>query len=322
MQKNGELRYVGRTPDTYARRDNGAVQVATNDPILDNSKRVRAFRASLIKQIPRIPNNKSSLRILESKAHTDLLIIYMCWRLRHVAIRPRTVIDLSVLDCDSRATALTPNIEAFTRDVEMGSDLTPYLSLKANRDGYVVAYDPGLTNTSSWEDKDFLLNVMGLHHFHLGLKKEKRGHVARTNEVLFAYVSRDSFQVLGLFDHSVFDWTVEDELTPERARLWSVFNEFQATQAATGEIMIGGIGGMGITTAGTPTVVTWKAIKQVEIIRKLEPNLDDIDFVKSLYGEHQFPEKIKLSWHYNHLDFGLVNEPSREFLKLLPGPVP
>ena len=85
--------------------------------------------------------------------------------------------------------------------------------------------------------------------------------------------------------------------------------------------MVGGIGGMGITTAGTPTVITWAAIKQTEIIRKVEPNLDNIDFLRDLYGDHPFPEKIKLFWHYNHLDFGLVNEPSQEFLKLLPGPV-
>ena len=296
--------------------------MAANDPILDNSKRVRAFRRNLIKQIPRVPNDKSSLRALESKANNDLFIIYMCWRLRHVATRPRKVIGLSVLDGDSRGAALAPNIRALTRDVEMGSDLTPYLSLKANRDGYVVAHDPDLTNTSSWEDKDFLLNVMGFHHFHLGLTREKRGHVARKKEVLFAYVSRDTFQVLGIFDHEVFDWAVEDQLTPERARLWSVFDDFQAARAAPDEIVIGGIGGLGITTAGTPTVVTWSAIKQVEIMRKLEPKLDDIDFVKSLYGEHQCPERIKLSWHYNHLDFGLVSEPSMPFIKLLPSPVP
>lgn len=318
----GDLRYVYRTLDTCAEHDNGAIQVAANDAILDNSKRVRAFRTKLIKQIPRVPNDKSSLLALESKANTDLFIIYMCWRLRHVAIRPRKVTDLSVLDSDSRAAALAPNIKALTGDVEMGSDLTPYLSLKANRDGYVVAHDPDLTNTSSWEDKDFLLNVMGLHHFHLGLTREKRGHVARTREVLFAYVSRDSFQVLGLFDHTVFDWTVEDELTPERAKLWSVFDDFQSARTAPGEIVVGGIGGLGITAAGTPTIVTWVAIKQVEIMRQLEPKLDDIDFVKSLYGEHQIPERIKFSWHYNHLDFGLVNEPSEEFIKLLPGPAP
>ena len=247
----------------------------------------------------------------------------MCWRLRHVAIRPRKVTNLSVLDSDLRATALAPNIKALVGDVEMGSDLTPYLSLKAHRDGYVVAHDPSLTNASSWEDKDFLLNVMGFHHFHLGLEREKRGHVVRTNEVLFAYVARGSFLVLGLFDHSVFDWTVEDELTPERERLWSVFNEFQAAQAAPGEMVIGGIGGMGITTAGTPIVITQAAINQVKIIREFEPNLDDMEFVRrNLYGGRRVPEKIKFKWHYNHLDFGLVNEPSKEFLKLLRGPIP
>ena len=296
--------------------------MANDDPILDNSKRVRAFRRDLIKHIPRIPNDKTSLHSLESKTHTDLFIIYMCWRLRHVAIRPRKVNDLSVLDGDARATSLAPNIKALIASVEAGLDLGPYLSLKAHCDGYVLEHDPSMTSTSSWEDKDFLLNVMGLHHFHLGLNREKGGHAARTKEVLFAYVSRDSFQVLGLFDHSVFDWTVDDEMTPERARLWSIYNGFQAAQAAPGEIVIGGIRGMGITTAGTPIVVTWTAIRQTEIIRQLEPNLDDIDFVKDLYGEHRFPEKIKLSWHYNHLDFGLVNEPSKEFLKLIPGPVP
>lgn len=222
----------------------------------------------------------------------------------------------------TRASALTANIQALVHNVEAGSDLGPYLSLKAHRHGYVQAHDPSISNTSSWEDKDFLLNVMGLHHFHLGLKKEKGGHVARTNEVLFAHVSRDTFQVLGLFDHSVFDWTLDDAMTAERARLWSIYDEFQAARADPGEIMIGGIAGMGITTAGTPTVITLTASKQVEIIRMLEPKLDDMDFVRELYGEHPFPEKIKLSWQYSHLDFGLINEPSNEFLNLLPGPVP
>ena len=86
---------------------------------------------------------------------------------------------------------------------------------------------------------------MGLHHFHVGLKKEERGHVVRTKEVLFAYVSRDAFQVLGLFDHKVFDYTVDDRMTPERARLWSIYNAFQAAQATPGEIVVGGIGGTG-----------------------------------------------------------------------------
>ena len=60
---------------------------------------------------------------------------------------------------------------------------------------------------------------MGVHHFHLGLHQETSGLMTRTNEVLFAAVSRDTFNVLGLFDHSVFDSTVDDAIAPERERL-------------------------------------------------------------------------------------------------------
>ena len=292
--------------------------MASDDPILDNSKRVQSFRRNLIMQIPRVPNNKESLRALESKSHTDLFIIFMCWRLRQVAIHPRKVIGLSILDGDSRATALKPNIRVLTECVEAGSDLGPYLSLKAHRHGYVQTHDPSITDTSSWEDKDFLLNVMGLHHFHLGMKREKAGHVARTKEVLFAHVYKDSFRVLGLFDHSVFDWTIDDRMTPERAKLWSIYSEFQESQSAPGEIILGGIGNMGITTAGTPIVVTLQAIKQTRIITELESKLDDIDFVYNLLKLNNTSEKIKLSWYFNNLDFGLFNEPSKVFYNILP----
>ena len=45
--------------------------------------------------------------------------------------------------------------------------------------------------------------------------------MARTDEVLFASVTCDTFKILGLFDHSVFDWSVDDAMAPERERLWS-----------------------------------------------------------------------------------------------------
>ena len=98
------------------------------DAILDHSRRFQTFRKELIRIIPRLPNDKVSLKSLQSKRHADLLIIYMCWRLRHIATRPRTVIGRSVLDNDPRADTLRPNIEAFISMVETGSDLGRYLS--------------------------------------------------------------------------------------------------------------------------------------------------------------------------------------------------
>ena len=41
--------------------------------------------------------NRISFEALQSNTHTDLLIIYMCWRLRHVAIQPCQVTGLSTI---------------------------------------------------------------------------------------------------------------------------------------------------------------------------------------------------------------------------------
>ena len=275
-----------------------------SDPVLDGSKRFKKFRESLIKMIPRLPNNKKSLTALRSKSHTDLLIIYMCWRLRHVAVRPRKVIGLSVLKDDLRFEALEAKIEAFTKAIEDGADLGPYLSKRAHREGYMMDLGPKNSNTTTWEDKDFLLNALGLHHFHLGSHREANGLMARTDEVVFAHVSRDTVEIFGLFDHSVFEWTIDDVMVPERQRLWSTYNEYRSVQAEPGTILIGGIGGLGITSAGTPAVVTMKAIRLLELVREIDPRLDDAEY----------------EWHYDHLDFGLRNQMSGDFKCLMPGP--
>ena len=65
--------------------------MAGDDSTLKASKRLQKFRNDLIQVIPRIPNNQDSLAALQSKHLTDLLIIYLCWRLRNVAVRSRTV---------------------------------------------------------------------------------------------------------------------------------------------------------------------------------------------------------------------------------------
>lgn len=292
------------------------------DATLAHSKRFQTFRKELIQIIPRIPNDKASLKVLQSKRHADLLIIYMCWRLRHIGRRPRTVIGRSVLDNDPRADTLRPNIEAFISVVEIGSDLGPYLSLKAHRQGYVLKTDPEKTDSVTWEDKDFLLNVMGLHHFHLGLRRESKGFMmARTKYVLFASVSRDTFEILGLFDHTVFDnWTTGETMTPERRRIWCIHEEHQAANSSPGQLTIGGFGHLGITTGGIPVAVTRAAICQIRMIQEIELKLDDPAFVRTLLGEHTVPAELNLKWHYNHLDFGLLNELSNEFLVLMKGP--
>ncbi len=146
----------------------------------EKSKRIKALRRDLIALVRRSPNDKASLQAMEAKSLTDLLITSIAWRLRHVGKRPRQVAGLSTIAGDPRAMALKPNIDAFLDVVQAGGDLTPYLS-EGRKKGYTPAAEaPRQAGGNSWADKDFLLNVMGLHHFHLGLTIEAAGHAVRT----------------------------------------------------------------------------------------------------------------------------------------------
>lgn len=280
---------------------------------IEDSKRVKALRRELIAAIPRFPNDRASLEAMKSKTLTNLLIAYIGWRLRYVATRPRKVTARSALAGDPHAIALQSNIDAFVKVVEAGDDLTPYLSLKPHSRGYTPA-------ANTWDDKDFLLNVMGLHHFHLGLTMETAGHMARTDEVLFASVTRDTFEILGLFDHAAFEHEDDGTMTAERVKLWTAYQAREAAGALPGQLMIGGYGNLGITLSGQPMAVTLAAQRHVAIIREIEPKLDDPDYCKTLYEEGAAPTKPKLKWHYHHLDFGLLDEPAAFFGNFQKGP--
>lgn len=286
----------------------------------EDLKRVRAFRRELIASVPRFPNDGASLQMMETKSLLDLMIAYIGWRVRYVAPRPRTIAGLANLLGDPKAIPLRQNIQAFVSAVENGSDLTPYLSLEPHTRGYTPAADSRSITSDTWADKDFLLNVMGLHHFHLGLAREAKGHMARTDDVLFASVTRAEFEILGLFDHSAFEDAGDDRMTPERDRLWSAFSARQEAGLLPGQLALDGFGGMGITLGGQPLRMVLTAQHHLKIMREIEPQLDDHSFVLSLYADGAAPKKPKPRWFYNHLDFGLLDESAKYFMVLARGP--
>ena len=53
--------------------------------------RIRKFRLELVKEIPRFPNNLASLKHMQQKHLTNVLIDYINWRSRYIGVRPRTV---------------------------------------------------------------------------------------------------------------------------------------------------------------------------------------------------------------------------------------
>src|SRR4051794_27942177 len=168
-------------------------------------KRIAKLRREIVRAIPRFPNDKSSKERLERESLGGLLVHYLSWQLRFVVPRPRTVHVEDTASTDPRWITLAPEITVLLDKVRRGEDLTPHLSLAAWTEGYTPAASGQGPGVDRWADKDFLLNVMGFHHFHLNSTLEKRGFITRSKDVLFASVSRTRFDVIGIFDHSVFD---------------------------------------------------------------------------------------------------------------------
>jgi hypothetical protein len=128
------------------------------------SKRVKAFRLGLAKQIQKFPNNKASLQVLQAKALPQLLIDYANWAIRYVPPRPRAIVLESSATSDPRWQSLSSEIHVLLSKVKHGHDLTAHLSRRRTR-GFTPTASAMGPGVDRWADKDMLLNVWGLASF-------------------------------------------------------------------------------------------------------------------------------------------------------------
>jgi len=283
-------------------------------------KRIRKFRLEIAKQIPEFPNNQDTLALLEEKSLGSLLIDYANWVFRYVPPRPRTVYIEPTITADHRWSLLSVETKAFLEKVRLGADLTPYLSLKVHRQGFTPMAASVGSDVDRWADKDFLLTVMGFHHFHLNPVIEARGHAKRTDDVLFAQVTRDKFSAIGFFDHSVFKPTKEvgGEMQAERKRLWKVFDERVTVGMAPGIVYTSSP----IATSGHSLHHIRLAMDYARVVAEIDPKLDDPSFRSELFPsiDPALARALKPSWRMNYLDLGLFDKKSNIFFILRKGP--
>jgi hypothetical protein len=292
-------------------RMNGSA-ATTAQAIATEPPRIKKFRGKLIKVIPRVPNDRASLQHMQQKHLAELLVDYLNWRSRYVGQRPRTVSIEPAAQADPRWSAHAAGIGAFLDRVRRGDDLTPHLSIAPHTRGYAAAARaPGAPPVYRWSDKDFLLNVMGYHHFHLGAKVQNRGHVDRTDDVIFAQVHRDSFKAIAIFDHDVFD-----QNSTERMRLWAVHESMVFRGVPSGSAVVMG----NIASSGHSDHVVLYAQHCARIIKNIDPKLDDPEFVRNLYQPHsEAPAKPKPDWGFMHLDLAIYDRAKPGYLILQKG---
>ena len=158
---------------------------------------------------------------------------------------------------------------------------------------------------------------MGYHHFHLGLTQTSAGYIERTDHVLFAEVTRDQLEVIGIFDHSVFDGPPK-AMSTERRRLWEIFNERCTRGVLPGTVVAAPL----IAMSGHPNYLIDVAQRYAYLVRETDPKLDDPSYVRGLYQKAGLPvpHKPKLHWRLQGLDLGLLDTERRLFFVSSYGP--
>lgn len=273
-----------------------------------NSKRIRKLRAEIIATIPKFPNDKATKSELESKHLTDLLVDYLNWAARLIVQRPRKVVVEEEVTKDGRWPSLSVAFSSLQQNVEEGNDLTPFLSLKAQEKGYTPAASGTGPDTDRWADKDFLLNVMGFYHLHLGRVRDGAKISDRTDEVIFAKVDREKFVVIGIFDHSVFEPTdaPTKTMTSERERLWAIFDKYSMQGVPANSLVIPTM----IMTSGHNYKVVRLAQEYTRIIREFDPKIDDRSYIESIYRDAGVvsPKNAKFEWYLRGTDIGIFDK--------------
>jgi hypothetical protein len=159
----------------------------------------------------------------------------------------------------------------------------------------------------SWEDKDHILNTKGFHHFHLNMNILSSGISERTDDVLFAHITRVTFRAMGIFDHSVFE-AVDGpgHLTSERERLWRMHEKFVSFGMKPGTVYMSNP----IMSSGHPAYLIRMCDYYTQIIEGIEPKLDDRAYVNSLYNSAgiQPPNKYNFEWYFKDLDLTIVDK--------------
>jgi hypothetical protein len=284
------------------------------------SNRINKLRQWIVNTIPKFPNDKTTKQLLEAKSLSGLFIDYINWASRLVAARRRKISIESTATSDPRWEILQNDIQFFLNKVANGADLSPHLSLSALKEGFTPASSQKGPSVERWADKDFVLITMGFHHFHLGTKIEEAGHVSRTDEVLFAKVTRDTFEVLAIFDHSVFDRSdsVSSTMTSERKRLWEIFDNKSSQGIPPGSVYVPSM----IMTSGHSYYHVGLAQNYAMIVHEIDPKLEDRQYIRNIYSDANLPipERPKLKWAFDCLDFGLYDDKGKFFFIILYGP--
>ena len=174
----------------------------------DEPPRIARLRAYMVEAIPYRPaHREEARRELGQLPFIKLLHAYLKWTYRFVPPHPRKVGFMSRFWESEVARSHGGEILALASRIERGDNLSAYLSSLAREREYVPRriQEELPREDARWRDRDFVLNVLGLHHLRIsnasGAKGSEKRHGA---ELAFVEFDRDAAIFVDAGTHAEF----------------------------------------------------------------------------------------------------------------------
>lgn len=271
---------------------------------------IKRFRQTMIKELPKVPNTPEAIIELERMPTRAIISKYITWKIRTIPIRKRTIafypmgIDLNIY------LKMHPDIKVFLDKVIKGNDLNPYLSERVRTHGVILS---GASSKNAGKDIDTLVLREGLYHFHFAPKNNKNPK-GRSNYLIFADVSKDTFTIVAIAPHSVFDHNSE-----EAHRFFDIRRRYLERDIPNGQsYMLNPV----MTTGHTLEILSY-AMHCENTINALDPMLNETDFISQLYADGvlqypslEQPKKPDLIWFFYDLNLGILEKKKGHFFGL------
>jgi hypothetical protein len=265
----------------------------------------------------------------------DLILVYLNWRARLIPEIPRVLFTSREYETYRNTHARLTSIINIERAIQEGRSLNKYLSTNIMHK-YISQYN------STARDKDLLLNDLNIHHLHIGLGTHKMYYdfTERTGDILFVLFTDKEAYLLDVLGHNDFgshrlariiidNWPDSNFLIPLNGVLpgedWSSGERHDLRKHGLQSTFIYNnavyIPSSGITMAGYSRRAVRAASAIYCILSKAQQCVEcgEWSFIKKIYANSglELPENAALSFGFRHYYFGLDEEPTKLFLRLV-----
>lgn len=266
---------------------------------INNIGSIKNLKEFLVKEIPFYPNNGESKTFLLKIDIGTLINIHDSWQERKITPIPRKIIIPERIKQDPLYNNNESKINKLTKMIENGLDISDYQSRKVEENTFDV--DDFKRTRLFMNSRDQMMICEGVYHLHL------KPYPDRTNEVILAQINDDSFYVMGVFTHKVFE---KNGAEKEHKKYDDAIQNYLATKVPSGGAMFLGLQNL----AGSSIASTVNQTHIIKILTLVEKYQDGISsYTRLLYKKihSRAPMSVSPIWRINQRDIEIYDRKNK-----------